>query len=46
MASKKFGDSTKLSQDKFSARAKKAVLRGDDKSSYAKGGSVKKPKGC
>jgi len=36
----KFGDPSKLSEDKFSARAKRATLRGDDAGSYAKGGPV------
>ena len=36
----KFGDPSKLSEDKFSARAKRAVLRGDDAATYAKGGAV------
>jgi hypothetical protein len=38
----KMGDPTKLSADKFSARAKRATLRGDDAGTYMKGGKVKK----
>lgn len=40
--SKGFGDPSKLSTDKFSARAKKATLRGDDAGTYKQGGKVKK----
>ena len=37
-----FGDPSKLSEDKFSARAKRSVLRGDDSNTYACGGAVVK----
>lgn len=41
----KMGDPAKLSTDKFSARAKRATLRGDDMGTYKKGGMTKMKKG-
>lgn len=41
----KVGDPSKLSADKFSARAKRSTLRGDDAGTFMKGGMVKKAKG-
>lgn len=41
----KMGDPTKLSSEKFSARAKRATLRGDEAGTFMKGGMVKKAKG-
>lgn len=35
-----FGDPTKLTGENFSNRAKRSVLRGDDKGTYKKGGST------
>lgn len=45
MKSSKFGDPSKLSADKFSARAKRATLRGDEAGTYKKGGMTKLKKG-
>jgi hypothetical protein len=42
MKKMKGGDPSKLSTDKFSARAKRATLRGDDAGTFKKGGKVKK----
>lgn len=39
--SKKMGDPAKLPTEKFSARAKRATLRGDDMGTYKKGGMTK-----
>lgn len=41
MAKKSFGDSSKLSTEKFSNRAKKATVRQDPPQTYAKGGAVR-----
>lgn len=41
----KMGDPSKLSSEKFSARAKRATLRGDESGTFMKGGIVKKAKG-
>ena len=41
MAKKSFGDSSKLSTEKFSNRAKKATVRQDPPNTYAKGGAVR-----
>lgn len=41
----KFGDPAKLPTEKFSARAKRATLRGDDAGTFKKGGSLKMRKG-
>lgn len=43
--SKGFGDPSKLTAEKFSARAKKATLRGDEAGTYKKGGKVMKKGG-
>lgn len=40
----KFGDPAKLPTEKFSARAKRATLRGDDAGTFKKGGMAKMPK--
>jgi len=37
----KMGDPSKLPSEKFSARAKRATLRGDDMGTYKKGGMTK-----
>jgi hypothetical protein len=37
----KMGDPSKLPTEKFSARAKRATLRGDDMGTYKKGGMTK-----
>lgn len=37
----KMGDPSKLPTEKFSARAKRATLRGDDMGTYKKGGMAK-----
>lgn len=42
---RKMGDPAKLSSEKFSARAKRATLRGDESGTFMKGGIVKKAKG-
>lgn len=42
---KKMGDPAKLPTEKFSARAKRATLRGDDMGTYKKGGMTKMKKG-
>lgn len=41
----KMGDPAKLPTDKFSARAKRSTLRGDDMGTYKKGGMTKMKKG-
>ena len=41
----KMGDPAKLPTEKFTARAKRATLRGDDMGTYKKGGMAKMPKG-
>lgn len=41
----KMGDPSKLAADKFSARAKRATLRGDEAGTFNKGGMVKKKGG-
>jgi len=41
----KLGDPSKLSAEKFSARAKRATLRGDESGTYMKGGPIKKAQG-
>ena len=41
----KMGDPSKLPTEKFSARAKRATLRGDDMGTYKKGGMTKMAKG-
>ena len=41
MKGSKMGDPAKLPADKFSARAKRATLRGDDMGTYKKGGMTK-----
>ena len=41
----KFGDPAALPTEKFSARAKRATLRGDDMGTFKKGGMAKMPKG-
>jgi hypothetical protein len=41
----KMGDPSKLPTEKFSARAKRATLRGDDMGTYKKGGMTKMKKG-
>jgi hypothetical protein len=42
MGKAKLGDPSKLTADKFSARAKRATLRGDDVGTFKKGGAIKK----
>ncbi len=44
MKSGKMGDPSKLPTEKFSSRAKRATLRGDDMSTFNKGGKAKMPK--
>jgi hypothetical protein len=41
----KMGDPSKLPTEKFSARAKRATLRGDDMGTFKKGGMTKMAKG-
>lgn len=38
---KNVGDSAAIPQDKFSRRAKRAVVRGDDANTYKDGGTVR-----
>jgi hypothetical protein len=41
----KMGNPAALPSEKFSARAKRATLRGDDMGTFKKGGMAKMPKG-
>jgi hypothetical protein len=41
----KMGNPAALPTEKFSARAKRATLRGDDMGTFKKGGMAKMPKG-
>ena len=45
MMKSKMGNPAALPTEKFSARAKRATLRGDDTATYKKGGMTKMPKG-
>jgi len=45
MKGSKMGDPANLPTEKFSARAKRATLRGDDMGTYKKGGMTKMRKG-
>ena len=45
MKKSKMGNPAALPTEKFSARAKRATLRGDDMGTFKKGGMPKMPKG-